>query len=894
MQKDLLEVTAESPGSQEAATQGIGSKPTKVLLICDDYQKCHRIGESITEVESRAFAIEYTDQVSIGLDRLARGGIDVIICALGELDSQVRDMLVSLYSQAPNVPIVIVAASNDGISGIKLLGNGAQEFVVNEPIDGNLLVSSIYHAIERQKIVSGLERKIRSLESNVINLHNVIRDNPDGIIIVNRQGIVCFANPAVESVFSCKAKQLLGKRFGFIPNFETEPKEFTITVANGKTRIIEMRVAKVEYKGNPSFLASMRDITERKSAEEEAKLAREEAEAKKTALEEALSKAEEESRVARKEEKATKKALKEASRKAERIKTEKKALEESLSIASENVRLVREEAEATRQSLEEALSKVDEERKLAKEASSKIERIKAEKSVLEEASGKADEESRIAREEAEAEKKALKESLNIASENARLVREEAEATRQSLEEALSKAEEESGLAREETKATNKVLEEALSRVELIKSEKLALEEVLSKADEERKRADEEASNEAKRIKAEKSVLEENLSKAEEESKLAREEAEAARKSLEEALGEVDHIKAEKAALAESLRKAEEETRLANEEAEATRQTLKEASGKAEEESKQAREEALSKVKDEIKQSREDAETTRQSLEEALGKVESIKAEKTALEEVLGKAQEEAKTTKKALEEALSKAEEETKQARETLRKIDPIQSQYMSNVLHELRTPLHSIIGFTKLVLDGKVADLETQKEFLTIINKQSEQLRNLIDELVDISNAESDRFDVQKKRVSIGKLIESAVEELYSITNKRNIVLTKDVPVTLPEINADETRLKQVMFNLLDNAIKFSEDTSQINVKAEVISGKLLVAVSDQGVGIAEENMNAIFERYYSAKDSIRLGGLGLGLHISKQIIEAHGGRIWAESNKGKGSTFSFTLPLD
>ncbi|MFC1917963.1 sensor histidine kinase, partial [Chloroflexota bacterium] len=264
------------------------------------------------------------------------------------------------------------------------------------------------------------------------------------------------------------------------------------------------------------------------------------------------------------------------------------------------------------------------------------------------------------------------------------------------------------------------------------------------------------------------------------------------------------------------------------------------------------------------------------------------------EEDTRQAKEESEATKVALAEALSKVEEEINLAKEASSKVEPIQSQYMSNILHELRNPIHSIIGFTKLVLDDKVADLETQKEFLTIINMQSEQLRNLVDELVDVSSIDSDRFEIEKKNVSIEGLIRNAIEELYGITNKRNIMISKDIPVTLPQMNVDAKRLKQVMFNLLDNAIKFSEDGSHISVKAEVNNAKLMVAVSDQGVGIAEKEITAIFERYYRVRDSIRAGGLGLGLHISRQIIEAHGGRIWAESNKDKGSTFSFSLPLD
>ena len=220
MQKDLVKVPPKSPDLQEAATQAIESKLTKVLLICDDFRMRPRISESIAEAGSKAFTVEYTEQLSIGLDRLSRGGIDVIVFASGVLDSQGHDILGSLHSQAPTVPIVVVTASNDKIRGIKLLGNGAQEFVVNELADGNLLVDSIYRAIERQRIASELERKARELKANVVNLHNIIRSNADGIIIVNRQGIVCFANPATELLFSCQSRQLIGKRFGFFPSLE--------------------------------------------------------------------------------------------------------------------------------------------------------------------------------------------------------------------------------------------------------------------------------------------------------------------------------------------------------------------------------------------------------------------------------------------------------------------------------------------------------------------------------------------------------------------------------------------------------------------------------------------------------------------------------------------------
>ena len=123
--------------------------------------------------------------------------------------------------------------------------------------------------------------------------------------------------------------------------------------------------------------------------------------------------------------------------------------------------------------------------------------------------------------------------------------------------------------------------------------------------------------------------------------------------------------------------------------------------------------------------------------------------------------------------------------------------------------------------------------------------------------------------------------------------MISENIPLALPEIEADGQRLKQVMFNLLGNAIKFSGDGSNISISAEVVNGELLVRVADQGVGIAEEELSSVFNKFYQAKNPAKVGGLGLGLYISKQIIEAHGGRIWAESTEGEGSIFSFTLPL-
>ncbi len=235
---------------------------------------------------------------------------------------------------------------------------------------------------------------------------------------------------------------------------------------------------------------------------------------------------------------------------------------------------------------------------------------------------------------------------------------------------------------------------------------------------------------------------------------------------------------------------------------------------------------------------------------------------------------------------------ERKRAEAALRELDQMKSQFISSVSHELRTPLHSIVGFTKLMLQGKVAASKDQREFLVIIDKQSERLGKLIDDLLDVSRLESGRFETRKQRLTIKEPIHDVIEELHSLANEKGIVISEDMPATLPEVEVDRERMMQVMTNLLGNAIKFSSNDGSILVKAEARDSELLVQVSDHGIGIPEEAIPHVFEKFYRVKDSKYTGGTGLGLYITKQIIEAHGGRIWVESKPNKGSTFYFTIP--
>ncbi|MEW6141981.1 MAG: PAS domain S-box protein [Chloroflexota bacterium] len=238
---------------------------------------------------------------------------------------------------------------------------------------------------------------------------------------------------------------------------------------------------------------------------------------------------------------------------------------------------------------------------------------------------------------------------------------------------------------------------------------------------------------------------------------------------------------------------------------------------------------------------------------------------------------------------------ERRRAEEALKELNKMKSEFIDNISHELRTPLHSIAGFNKLLLQGKVPDPATQREFMTIVDQQSTHLGQLIDDLLEVARLESGRFRVRKELLAVREPIDEVVRELSAMAGDKSINVSEEIPDNLPEVEADRQRLKQVVRNLLHNAIKFSPNGSPVVVKAEVGPAELVVQIIDHGPGIAPRAMVHLFERFYRAEDSLtrQTGGTGLGLYIVKQIVEAHGGRVWVDSKLGEGSTFSFTLPL-
>lgn len=228
------------------------------------------------------------------------------------------------------------------------------------------------------------------------------------------------------------------------------------------------------------------------------------------------------------------------------------------------------------------------------------------------------------------------------------------------------------------------------------------------------------------------------------------------------------------------------------------------------------------------------------------------------------------------------------------RRLEKMRSEFVANVSHELRTPLTSINGFVETLLDGAMEQPAVARNFLEIINNEGKRLANLIDDLLQLSKLEDRRTIIKKQPVDLTSVILNTINMFEVRASEKNIALTTEIPEDLPLVPGEQGFLAQVIINLVDNAIKYTLVGGKVEVKVTYNKDEVKVAVSDTGIGIPQENLPRVFERFYRVDKarSREQGGTGLGLAISKHIVEAHGGKIMATSNQ-EGSTFSFTLPL-
>jgi signal transduction histidine kinase/DNA-binding response OmpR family regulator len=246
-------------------------------------------------------------------------------------------------------------------------------------------------------------------------------------------------------------------------------------------------------------------------------------------------------------------------------------------------------------------------------------------------------------------------------------------------------------------------------------------------------------------------------------------------------------------------------------------------------------------------------------------------------------------------EQLTLVTKELADANRRIQDASNLKSQFLANMSHELRTPMNSIIGFSEILaerLEGKIEPKHLG--FLRHINTSGTHLLSIINDVLDLSKVEAGKMEIYPEFFAVRPVIDSVCQVMRGMTRTQQPI-SVTVPADLPQIETDMAKFKQVLYNLLSNAVKFSPPDRPIAVSAHIRSGTLHVSVRDEGIGIAPEHHQIIFEEFRQVDGTVRreFGGTGLGLALVKKFVELQGGRVTVESRLGEGSTFSFTLPV-
>ncbi|HSW21509.1 MAG TPA: HAMP domain-containing sensor histidine kinase, partial [Burkholderiaceae bacterium] len=245
---------------------------------------------------------------------------------------------------------------------------------------------------------------------------------------------------------------------------------------------------------------------------------------------------------------------------------------------------------------------------------------------------------------------------------------------------------------------------------------------------------------------------------------------------------------------------------------------------------------------------------------------------------------------------LEAATRELQAANEQLKELDRMKDDFVSTVSHELRTPLTSIRALSDVLREDPKLDLAERRRFLDIIGKESERLTRLINQVLDLAKIESGKLEWNVSSVDLRAVIADSVETTSQLFHDKRVSVSVQMPDEVPSVTADFDRMMQVVINLLSNAVKFcDQESGRVEVRLVHDSDQLRVEVHDNGKGIAPRDHAVIFEKFRQAGDTLtdKPHGTGLGLPISRQIVEHFGGRMWVDSELGRGSTFSFTLPV-
>jgi signal transduction histidine kinase len=283
--------------------------------------------------------------------------------------------------------------------------------------------------------------------------------------------------------------------------------------------------------------------------------------------------------------------------------------------------------------------------------------------------------------------------------------------------------------------------------------------------------------------------------------------------------------------------------------------------------------------------------TRFTLDQASSELEEANRGLRASEEKLERMVEERSAELERSRQALSRTRDEAMAANRH-------KSAFLANMSHELRTPLNAIIGFSEVLGERVFGDLaEKQSEYVHDIHGSGHHLLSLINDILDLSKIEADRLELTLAPFELAATLENAAVALQERAKQRGVELRNDLSPELGRIVADERRLGQVLDNLLSNALKYTGEGGTVTIRAQGSPDRVEVAVVDTGIGIAKEDQAIVFEAFGKAGEAARdyshaHEGAGVGLALTKRLIELHGGRLWVESELGQGSTFHFSLP--
>jgi len=227
-----------------------------------------------------------------------------------------------------------------------------------------------------------------------------------------------------------------------------------------------------------------------------------------------------------------------------------------------------------------------------------------------------------------------------------------------------------------------------------------------------------------------------------------------------------------------------------------------------------------------------------------------------------------------------------------IRRLETVRRDFVSNLSHELRTPLASLKALAETLQEGALDDPPAARQFIDQIQTEVDALTQMVNELLELSKIESGRFTLDLTPVAACDLLDSASKRMQLQAERAGLNIRVECASDIPRVSIDSQRLEQVLVNLIHNSIKFTRAGGEIVLSAEIFGDSIRFGVCDTGIGIPEDEVSRIFERFYRVDKSRAGSGTGLGLSIAKHIVEAHKGKIWAESREGQGSTFYFTIP--